>query len=107
MQEAGGLSIGLLPENNIENANQYVGIPLATGVGLARNYIIATSSLCLVAVGGKYGTLSEIAYGLQLGKKVFAIHSGLEVDQLVHCDTVDSIIENVCKAVLSFAGIQE
>ncbi len=100
--EAGnGISIGLLPELSIEHANQFVTIPIATGVGFARNSIIAASSLCLVAIGGGHGTLSEIAYGLQFRKKVFAINSNHQVDTLVHCNSIEMVIENVCKTVLA------
>lgn len=74
--EAGGLSIGLLPESDWKCGNQYVGVPLSTGIGIARNALIACSAHVLVAIGTGLGTLSEMALGLQFGKRVFALAGG-------------------------------
>ena len=74
-KEAGGLTVGILPADDTESANPYVEIPIATGFGIGRNVIIARSADALVAVGGQYGTLSEIAYALQLGRPVAGIGS--------------------------------
>lgn len=100
--EYGGLSIGILPENNLDNVNSYVSLPLATGVGFARNAIIASSSLCLIAVGGGNGTLSEIAYGLQFNKKVFVINSTLTVDGVVYCSSIEEIMDNIFNVIFNY-----
>jgi uncharacterized protein (TIGR00725 family) len=73
--EVNGISVGILPGDNIADANAYVTIPVATGVGLARNFIIVRSAAAAIAIGGQYGTLSEIAYCLQLGVPVFSLRS--------------------------------
>src|SRR5512139_2867597 len=65
--EAGGVTIGILPGDTIAGANQFVTIPIATGIGIARNVIIVRSSRALIAISGGSGTLSEIAFALQLG----------------------------------------
>ncbi|WP_165482799.1 TIGR00725 family protein [Legionella gresilensis] len=52
MSECNGISIGILPESTIEKANQYVSIPLSSGIGFARNAVIVSSSFCLIAIGG-------------------------------------------------------
>ncbi|MFQ5957964.1 MAG: TIGR00725 family protein [Alphaproteobacteria bacterium] len=70
---AGGISVGVLPDDDWTAANRFVTIPVATGLGVARNAIVARAALCLVAVGGGHGTLSEIAFGLQFGRPVFAL----------------------------------
>lgn len=70
---AGGLTLGILPDRDNSQANPYVDIAVATGMGLARNVIIAQSADALIAIGGQYGTLSEIAHALQLGKPVAGI----------------------------------
>ncbi len=70
---AGGLTVGILPGNERSQANPYVDIPIATGMGEARNLIIIRSADALVAVGGSYGTLSEIGFALKMGKKVIGI----------------------------------
>jgi uncharacterized protein (TIGR00725 family) len=70
---AGGLTVGILPHEHAKNANPYVDIPVATGLGIGRNVIIARTAEALVALGGEYGTLSEIAFALQMGKPVAGI----------------------------------
>ncbi|KKK60906.1 hypothetical protein LCGC14_3019690, partial [marine sediment metagenome] len=65
--------IGILPGEDTSLANPYVSVPVATGLGIARNVIIARTADALIAVGGQYGTLSEIAHALQLGKPVAGI----------------------------------
>ncbi len=69
----GGLTVGILPHNDTKEANPYIDVPIATGLGIARNFIIARASDVLIAIGGEYGTLSEIAYALQMGKSVVGI----------------------------------
>jgi uncharacterized protein (TIGR00725 family) len=72
---AGGCVVGILPGTSPREANQHVEIAIATGLGEARNAIIATAAQAIIAVGGEFGTLSEIALALKLGKPVVAIHS--------------------------------
>ncbi len=69
----GGLTVGILPHNDTREANPYIDVPIATGLGIARNFIIVRASDVLIAIGGEYGTLSEIAYALQMGKSVVGI----------------------------------
>ncbi len=72
-REAGGLVIGILPGQDLNSANPYVDIPIATAIGYLRNALVVLNSHALVAVDGSYGTLSEISYALIYGKKVFGI----------------------------------
>lgn len=71
--ENDGLTIGLLPASDINMANPFVKVPIATGIGSARNKIIVESAQALIAVAGAYGTLSEIALALDSGKKVIGL----------------------------------
>ena len=71
----GGTTIGILPGNSREDANRYIDFQIVTNMGHARNAIIAASSDALIAVGGEYGTLSEIAIALKMGKRVVVIES--------------------------------
>lgn len=73
--EAGGLVLGILPGESTAAANPHVSVPVATGMGIARNVIIARTADALIAVGGEYGTLSEIAHALQMKKPVAGIGS--------------------------------
>jgi len=72
-KSAGGLTIGILPGTNASEANPYVDIPIVTGLRCARNVIIARTAQAVIAVGGKYGTLSEIAFTLNFGKPVVGL----------------------------------
>jgi uncharacterized protein (TIGR00725 family) len=74
-KEAGGLTIGILPQEDKDSANPYIDVPIATGMGIGRNVMISRTADALIAVGGEYGTLSEIAFALQLGKPVIGIGS--------------------------------
>ncbi len=62
---AGGLTVGILPGADPAQANPYVDVPIATGLGEARNAIVAGSAQVVIAIGGQYGTLSEIAFALK------------------------------------------
>ena len=68
--EAGGLVIGVLPGPFAAEANPYVSVAVATGLGDARNAVLANTAEAFIAVGGAYGTLSEIAFALKRGKRV-------------------------------------
>ena len=70
---AGGLTVGILPQEHSREANQYIDVAVPTGLGIARNVIIARTADALIAVGGEYGTLSEIAFALQMRKPVVGI----------------------------------
>ncbi|MED5428902.1 MAG: TIGR00725 family protein [Chloroflexota bacterium] len=61
---AGGRTVGILPGVNPTDANPWVDIPICTGLGHARNVIVVRSGLAVVAIGGAYGTLSEIGHAL-------------------------------------------
>jgi hypothetical protein len=71
----GGLTVGILPGDNPQEANPYVKIPIATGLGYARNVIIVKSAQAVIAVGGSYGTLSEIAFAFQNGLPVIGLNT--------------------------------
>lgn len=98
-----GISIGLLPDTEAAAANPYVTVPIATGIGEARNALVARAGFCLVVIGDSYGTLSEVALGLQFGRPVFGLMGVAKVDGVKACDTVDSAIDGVCKVALGLA----
>lgn len=72
-QEAGGVSLGILPDGDRRRANPYLTYAVATNLGHARNMIIAHSADALIAVDGSFGTISEAAIALKLGKPVIAL----------------------------------
>jgi hypothetical protein len=64
-RSAKGKTVGILPGYTREEANPYVDIPIVTGIGEARNVIVVNTAQAVIAIGGKFGTLSEIAYALR------------------------------------------
>ena len=72
---AGGLTVGILPGTDRRAANPYVDVAVPTGLGEARNVLVVRAADALVAVGGEYGTLSEIALALQAGTPVVGLDS--------------------------------
>ena len=72
---AGGLTIGILPGSDTHAANPDVSVPIATGMGEARNMIIIHTADVVIAVGGEYGTLSEIALARKAERVVVGLHT--------------------------------
>jgi uncharacterized protein (TIGR00725 family) len=72
-REEGGLVIGILPGASAADANPWVDVPIATGLGYTRNSLVVMNADAVIAVDGEYGTLSEIAYGLIHGRKVVGL----------------------------------
>jgi uncharacterized protein (TIGR00725 family) len=95
-KEAGGLTIGILPGTSKEEANRYIDIPIVTGLGHARNILIAHSSDSLIAVSGEHGTLSEIAIGLKLKKTVIGLNTW-DIEGVIRAKTAADAIEKAIK----------
>jgi uncharacterized protein (TIGR00725 family) len=100
----GGLALGLLPEADAANANPFVGVAIATGIGEARNALIARASFCLIAIGNSFGTLSEVALGRQFGKLVIGLEGAADVEGVQHVATAREAVERVAEAVLGGDG---
>jgi uncharacterized protein (TIGR00725 family) len=73
--EAGGVAIGILPDEDRRQANEFLSYAIATGTGHARNLAVVCSGDVVIAVGGEYGTLSEIGLALKVGHPVVALSS--------------------------------
>jgi len=106
--EAGGLMIGILPSDDWREANAFVSIPLATGIGEARNAVIATAAFALVSVGGRsepvsYGTISEMAFGLRHGRLVIGMSDAPDLPGVVRCDTAEEAVEQVARRFLALS----
>ena len=89
----GGRTVGILPGDDRGEANPYVDVAVATGLGEGRNLLVVRTADAVIAVDGEYGTLSEIALALRLGKPVVGIdtwelrRSGLADDPIVRAST--------------------
>jgi len=92
-KEKGGVTIGILPGDDTAAANEHVQIPIATGMGIGRNIIIARSARACIAIAGKYGTLSEIAYALQLEKPVIALNSWDQIPGIIRATSPKEAVE--------------
>ncbi len=102
-KKSNGKTIGILPGLNRNEANDYIDYPIATGIGQARNLIVVLNSDAIIAVGGEFGTLSEIALALKHGIPVVALNSwSLEKiydgKETVHFSPVNNAEEAVIKA---------
>ncbi len=87
-----GLIIGILPGFEKKDANPYISIPIITGLSTARNAIIARTCDIAVAIDGKYGTLSEIAYCLDFGKTVLGYQTH-NIDKVIPIKKPEDIIK--------------
>ncbi len=87
-QAAGGRTIGILPGLDRRDGNPYLTVAIPTGLGYARNLLVVRSADALIAIGGKFGTLSEIAYAKIEGRPVI----GLETWTLARADLPDPIV---------------
>jgi uncharacterized protein (TIGR00725 family) len=97
---AGGISIGLLPETDAGCANPFVTVPIATGIGEARNALIARAAFCLVAIGDSYGTLSEVALGLHFGRPVIGLCGAAQLAGVRHLDSAQAAVDAVASLAL-------
>jgi len=74
-KEVNGVTVGIIPQDNFSFANQFCDIVICSGIGYARDFIVATSSDGIIAVGGGIGTLIEMSVGYMIKKKIVAISS--------------------------------
>lgn len=74
-KSAGGTTVGILPGDSVDEANPYVDIPIPTGMGEARNALVVRSAQAVIAIGGEYGTLSEIALALKIDRPVIGLET--------------------------------
>jgi hypothetical protein len=79
-KQAGGTTIGILPGERREDAAEWIDHAVVTGIGHARNLAVAASGEAVIAVGGSWGTLSEIAFARRLGRPVVILEPGWELD---------------------------
>jgi hypothetical protein len=95
-KEAGGLTVGILPGSHAGEANPYIDVVVVTGMSYARNIIVVRSSDALIAIEGKYGTLSEIAFALQLHKPIVGLNTWKVSEEII---SLSSPVEAVEKAI--------
>ena len=91
-QEEGGTAVGILPGLDRSAANPHVSVALATGLGEARNALVVRAADALIAIGGAYGTLSEIALALKGGKRVIGLGTW-DIEGIELADGAEAAVE--------------
>jgi uncharacterized protein (TIGR00725 family) len=96
--EAGGVTVGILPGSDRRAANRFVDVAIPTGLGEARNALVVRSADALVAIGGGYGTLSEIALALKARKPVVGL-GGWGIDGVRPAETAQEAVSAALAAL--------
>ena len=91
VSEKNGTIIGILKGQDLSESNEYISLPIATGIGIARNAILAYNCDVAIAISGKYGTMSEIAYAFQLKKSVIG-YKTWDIDNVIHANSPEDVI---------------
>jgi hypothetical protein len=90
---AGGTTIGILPSERREDANEWVDHVVVTGIGHARNLAVVASGDAVIAVGGSWGTLAEIAFASRLGRRVVILEPGQAVEGIPRALSPEEAVE--------------
>ena len=99
-KSAGGATIGILPGESRADANEWIDHVVVTGIGHARNLAVAASGDAVIAVGGSWGTLAEIALARRLGRPVVILEPGLDVEGVPRAGTPAEAVD------LALAGLE-
>ena len=92
-KSVGGTTIGILPTETRERANEWIDHVVVTGIGHARNLAVVASGDAVIAVGGRYGTLAEIGLALTLGRPVVVLDPGWQVEGTQRAQTPAEAVE--------------
>ena len=96
---AGGVTVAILPGESRRDANPWADHVVVTGVGHARNLAVAASGDGVIAVGGSWGTLTEIAFAMRLGRPVVILEGGPEIDGVKRAATPAVAVEALLDAL--------
>ncbi len=97
--EAGGIAIGILPDEDRRRANRYLSYSVAAGIGQARNLAVVCSGDVVIAVGGEYGTLSEIGFAKKVGRTVVALSSWEVGDHVIIASSPGEAVSAAFEAI--------
>jgi uncharacterized protein (TIGR00725 family) len=98
-KQEGGTTLGILPGVLREEANPWIDLAVVSGMGHARNALIAQSADVLIAISGEYGTLSEIALGLKMRKPVVVLESGWKIEGVHKAKSPKEAVELAFKMI--------
>ena len=91
VSKSGGTVIGILKGKELEEGNDYLTIPIATGMDIARNAVLAYNCDAAIAISGQYGTMSEIAYAFQLDKPVIGYQTW-DINNVIQAESPEDVI---------------
>ena len=100
-KSAGGTTVGIVPGESRSEANPWCDHVVVTGIGHARNLAVAASGETVIAVGGSWGTLAEIAFACRLGRRVVVLEPGWEIEGVEHAATPAEAVERALDGVLA------
>jgi uncharacterized protein (TIGR00725 family) len=100
-KSAGGTTVGIVPGESRAEANPWCDHVVVTGIGHARNLAVAASGETVIAVGGSWGTLAEIAFACRLGRRVVVLEPGWEIEGVVRAATPAEAVERALNGVLA------
>ncbi len=98
-KQEGGITVGILPGISLSDANPFIDIPIVTGMSHARNVVVVRSSDALIAIEGGYGTLSEIAIALKLGKPVIGLRTWEVSKEILTVETPHQAVSKALRLV--------
>lgn len=96
-KEEGGLTVAILMHDDPKYANPYIDVAIPTGLGIARNLLVVRSGEVVIAIDGKYGTLSEIAYALQINKPVIGIKTWDVSQNIIKVNSAEEAIKEMLR----------
>lgn len=97
--DEGGLTVGILPGFETSDANPYIDIALPTGLSHARNILVVRASQAVIAVEGSYGTLSEIAIALKLGKPVIGLNTWDIGPEIIKAESPEDAVAQAVRSI--------
>ncbi len=100
-KSAGGTTIGILPGSNRKEANRYVDFPILTGLGYMRNNLVVKNADIVIAIDGNEGTLSEIAFALQMKKPLIGINTW-DIPGIVKVRDAEEAVEKTKFSIFNF-----
>jgi len=98
-KSAGGTTIGILPGEQRHEGNEWLDHEVVTGIGHARNVAVAASGDAVIAIGGSWGTLAEVAFAMRLGRPVVILEPGLQVEGVPRAATAEEAVELALSSV--------
>ncbi len=91
-KKQGGITVGILPGIDKDHANPYIDFPIITGLGEGRNLLVVRNSDAVIAFPGEFGTLSEIAFSLKLGKPVVGLSTWKVSDKIIQAKNAQEAV---------------